>query len=393
MTTDQILWTLRDDVVFLNHGSFGACPVPVQAEQARLRALMESEPVDFFTRGHFERLDHARRNLADFLAAAAAGLVFVPNATAGVNAVLRSLDCSHGDELLVTDHAYNACRNALEFVSLATGAIIKLAPVPFPVRHPEAIVDSVLNAVTARTRLALLDHVTSVTAMVMPLETLVPALQSQGIQVLIDGAHAPGMLALDLDELAADFYTGNCHKWLCAPKGAAFLSVNALHREAVWPLAISHGWNTRRPGRSLLQDTFDWTGTSDPSPFLCIATALETMGSIYPGGWDELRQRNHELVIRGRNAILARLGGEPDCPDSMLGSMATVQLPVTGAAPDELAKSIHTKLRDMGFEVPVQTGPDGKLYLRISAQAYNTYGQYEDLAAALPAVLGGANAG
>ena len=207
-------WALDPRVTFLNHGSFGACPTEVLTFQAGLRAEMEAEPVRFLSRELDDRLDAARAPLAAFLGADAADLAFVTNATSGVNAVLRSIAWNAGDELLTTDHAYGACKNALEYVASRMGARVVIVTLPFPVPSPEAIVEAVMARVTPKTRLALLDHVTSQTALILPIERLVPELERRGIEVLIDGAHAPGMIPLDLRTLGATYYSGNCHKWM-----------------------------------------------------------------------------------------------------------------------------------------------------------------------------------
>src|SRR5438552_4100747 len=217
------LWPLERGVIFLNHGSFGACPTEVLRHQAALRAEMEREPVRFLSRELDDRLDAARAALAAFLGAEADDLAFVTNATSGVNAVLRSREFADGDELLTTDHAYNACKNALEYVARRTRARVVIAPIPFPVASSDEVVAAIMGRVTPRTRLALIDHVTSPTALVLPVERLIAELARRGIDGLVDGAPAPGMLPLDLPPLRATYYTGNCHKWLCAPKGSAFL--------------------------------------------------------------------------------------------------------------------------------------------------------------------------
>jgi isopenicillin-N epimerase len=381
-------WSLDPAVIFLNHGSFGACPRAVLAAQDRLRARLERQPVQFLVRDLGGLLDAARAELAAFVGADPADLVFVPNATTGVNAVLRSLPLGRGDELLVTDHAYNACRNALGYAAERTGATVVVAAVPFPLSSVGAVVDAVLGHVSAQTRLVLLDHVTSPTGLVFPLGDLVPALSARGVDVLVDGAHAAGMVPLDLGRLGAAYYTGNCHKWLCAPKGAGFLHVRRDRQALVRPLAISHGANAPRTDRSRFRLEFDWTGTIDPSPYLCIPEAIRHLGSLLPGGWDELRARNRALALEARRILAAALGVEPPAPDDMIGALAALPLPDGTGAPAQsplyLDPLQDELLARFGIEVPIIPWPaPPRRLIRVSAQLYNTRAEYERLAAAL----------
>ena len=228
-------WALDPAASFLNHGSFGACPTAVLAEQSRLRAQMESDPVRFLARDLWRRLDEASAALGAFIGADGADLAFVTNATAGVNAVLRSLAFKPGDEILITDHAYEACAEAARYVAGRSGARVVVAQVPFPITSTAIVRDAVLAAASPRVRLAMLDHVTSSTALVWPIKELIERLSERGIDTLVDGAHAPGMLALDIDSLAPAYYAGNCHKWICAPKGAGFLYVREDLQGTVLP--------------------------------------------------------------------------------------------------------------------------------------------------------------
>lgn len=387
-------WRLDPGVVFLNHGSFGACPIPVLEAQAQLRERIEREPVRFFLRELPARRDRVRAVLAEFLGADPDDLAFVVNATAGVNTVLRSLDFEPGDELLTTDHAYPACRNALEFTAARSGARVVVAEIPLPVNGADGVVEALVARVTPRTRLALLDHVTSPTALVFPLERLVADLRSRGVETLVDGAHAPGMLPLDLRAIGSAYYTGNAHKWLCSPKSAAFLHVRRDRQAAIRPLSISHGAGAAGTGRSMFRQEFDWTGTHDPTPYLCIEDALAFLGGLFPGGWTELRERNRSLALRGRETLARSLGVAPPCPDSMIGSMAALPLPDGDpAAPGahfDLDPLQETLMRDHAVEVPVFAWPaPPKRLLRISATPYLARESFETLGRALGAALPG----
>ena len=387
MTDLAGLWALDPKVVFLNHGSFGACPREVLAHQAALRSEMEAEPVRFLSRELDERLDAARAALAGFLGADADDLAFVTNATSGVNAVVRSLAFAAGDELLTTDHAYNACRNALDFAAARSGARVVVAAVPFPVASPDAVLEAVLARVTPRTRLALLDHVTSPTGLVWPIERLIAALAERDIDVLVDGAHAPGMVPLNLATLGATYYSGNCHKWLCAPKGSAFLWVRRDRQADVRPLTISHGANMPRPGRSRFRVEFDWTGTSDPTAWMTVPRAIAYVGALLPGGWPAVMARNRALALEARRRLCAAAGTPAPCPDDMIGSLASVILPDGPAAeigwrrPDPLQRRLFEA---WGIEVPVMSWPaPPRRLVRVSAQLYNTGEDSARLAGAL----------
>jgi len=381
------LWPLDPAVTFLNHGSYGACPRAVLDHQAALRAEMEAEPVRFLGRELDDRLDVARVALAAFVGADADDLAFVANATGGVNAVLRSLRFSAGDELLTTDHAYQACRNTLDYVAERTGARVIVATIPFPVAAPQAIVDTVLAKATPRTRLALLDHITSPTGLVLPIERLVAELAARGVDTVVDGAHAPGMVALDLRRLGAAYYSANCHKWLCTPKGSAFLWVRRDRQADVRPLTISHGATGERPGRSRFRLEFDWTGTQDPTAWLTVPMAIDYLGGLVPGGWPALMARNRALALQARQSICAAIGIAPACPDEMIGSLASMILPdsVTTDTRWRARDPIQGRLFDgWGIEVPIMRWPrPPKRLVRISAQLYNRGEQYTRLAEAL----------
>lgn len=386
------LWTLDPAVRFLNHGSFGATPRAVLEAQSELRARLERQPVRFLVRELEPLLDAARAALADFIGADAGDLAFVPNATTGVNTVLRSLDLAAGDELVTTNHEYNACKNALDAVAKRAGARVVVADVPYPIDAPERVTSAVLASVTPRTKLVLIDHVTSQTALVLPVARVVAALAERGVDVLVDGAHAPGMVPLDVSSIGAAYYTGNCHKWICAPKGAAFLHVRRDRQARVRPLVVSHGANSPRTDRSRFQLELDWTGTLDPTAYLCVPEALRFMGSLLPGGFAEVMRRNREKALWARSLLARSLGVELPCPDEMIGSMATLPLPDGSSAPatsplylDPLQDAL---LDAYSIEVPIIPWPaPPKRLLRVSAQLYNTEADYEALSRALASLL------
>jgi isopenicillin-N epimerase len=387
-------WPLDPGVVFLNHGSFGSCPRAVLEFQRGVRERFECQPVRFFVRELEGMWDEARGLLAQFLGANADDLVFVPNATAGVNTVLRSLRFEEGDELLVTNHEYNACRNALDLAAGQGNARVVVAEVPFPLCSEEEVVQRIMERVTARTRLALLDHVTSQTGLVLPVQRLIRELEARGVDALIDGAHAPGMVPLNLRDLGAAYYTGNCHKWLCAPKGAAFLCVRRDRQERVRPLVISHGANSPRTDRSRFLIEFGWMGTGDPSAWLSVPEALRFMGALLPGGWPEVMRRNRELALAARNILCKALSIEPPCADELIGSLASLPLPdATDTTPSQsplyLSPLQDKLLYEHNIEVPIIPWPaPPEQLLRISAQLYNSLPQYERLAGALAGLHG-----
>lgn len=374
-------WLLDPEVTFLNHGSFGACPIPILEAQTRFRQQLERQPLHFFVREYETLLDQARLKLANFVGADTEDLVFVPNATTGVNTVLRSLSFSESDEILTTNHEYNACRNVLEFVATRSPAKIVLAEIPFPVESSEQIIEAVIKKVSPHTKLVLIDHITSQTGLIFPVKELIQKLNNLGIDTLVDGAHAPGMLPLNLKEIKATYYTGNCHKWLCAPKGAAFLYVRRDKQSEIRPVTISHGANSTRSGRSRFLLEFDWTGTPDPSPYLCIPEAINFMGSLLSGGWEELQRKNHDLALEARKLLSEKLDVSLPCSDDMIGAMAVLPLGEKWQKFSNLNQHLWEHYR---IEVPVMPWPyPTKPLIRISAQIYNTLSEYDYLATAL----------
>jgi isopenicillin-N epimerase len=369
-------WALDDSIHFLNHGSYGATPRVVLERQRALRDQLESEPVRFMARELEPLLDDSRRALATFVGARERELAFVTNATTGVNAVLRSLDFSSGDELLTTSHGYNACMNVLRFVAERTGAKQVVAEVPFPLSDPRVLSQAVLDRVTPRTKFVLLDQISSPTALVFPIDALVKELEGAGIPVLVDAAHAPGQIPLHLTKTGASFTTGNLHKWVCAPKGAAFLHVREDWQSRIRPPVISHGANSPRSDRSRFQLEFDWVGTADPTAVLCIPAALDFMGSLLSGGWPALMAKNHEDAVAARSTLVEGLGLEVPCPAELLGAMASVVVPHSA---EKLADRL---LQEFRIEVPIIPFA-GKTLVRTSAQRHVRPGDVPALVDAL----------
>jgi isopenicillin-N epimerase len=365
------LWLLAPDVAFLNHGSFGATPRAVLAEQDRWRAAMERHPTHFMSEELPPALRVAAARLAAFVGARAEDLVFVENATAGCNAVLRSLHLTPGDEILVTDHGYPAVRKAAEYVAARAGTRVVEAAVPFPLADEAQVVAAVHARLGPKTRLAIFDHITSPTAIIFPVRELIELCRAAGVPVLIDGAHAPGMLSLDVPALGADWYTGNCHKWLMAPKGSAFLWVAPERQAETHPLVISHG-----SGQGFTAE-FDWVGTRDPSAWLSVPAAIDFHERL---GGARLRERNAALAREQATLLAKTWRTERGAPDALTGSMAAVRLPLREPATPERAWELRRKLFDEHrLEVPV-TALAGALWARISAHAYNRPADYARLA-------------
>ncbi len=370
----KALWGIDPNVTFLNHGSFGATPRRVLAEQRRWQDEMEREPVRFLARELGPRLQAVRGQVAAFLGADREGLVFVPNATTGVNAVLRSLPWQPGDEILLADMSYNAVKQTVHYLRDHFGVVPVEAVVPFPLQEPAEVTAAFEGRIGPKTRLLLVDHVVSPTALVWPVADLVALAHAHGVPILVDGAHAPGMLDVQIDALGADFYTGNLHKWAYAPKGTAVLWVAAPYRDRIHPVSISHAY-----GQGLLAE-FDWTGTADPSAWLAVPAALD-----FHAGLPGLREICHRLVQDGRRVIADALGVPLPHPDDprLYANLAAIPVPGPFSGnPGDAAARTAALYASHQIEVPFTTY-DGRLWVRISANAYNAPEDYRRLADAL----------
>ncbi|TWT74412.1 aminotransferase class V-fold PLP-dependent enzyme [Allorhodopirellula solitaria] len=379
-------WQLDPTLDFLNHGSFGATPRVVLAAQRAFQDELERDPIEFLApeRSLNPKLDRVRQVMADLVGANASDLAFVRNATEGVNAVLQSMPLQAGDEILVTNHGYNACINAAEYVANRSGAVVRVANVPFPLRSADAVIDAIEREINERTRVLLIDHITSPTGMIYPVDAIVDLAHQAGARVLVDGAHGPGMLPLDLNALGADYYTANHHKWLCGPKVSGFLWVAPQWQEEVRPTVISHAANRSQPDRSRFLAEFDWTGTYDPSPILALPTAIDFLDSLAGDGIRGLMNANHSKAIAARDIVVDALGIEVPVPDAMIGSLVAIPLPMTSQSPVQ-GEMLQQRLRECyRLELPVVPSPAGDAWLlRMSLQAYNDLDQVHRLTDAL----------
>lgn len=375
------LFLLRPEVTYLNHGSFGACPRPVFEEYQALQRELEEEPVEFLFRRIDALLGPAREELAAFVGASANDLVYVSNATTGVNIVARSLLLGKDDEVLTTDHEYGAMNRMWRFVCARRGARYVECALPLPVASAEEIVERIWSAVTARTRVLFLSHITSSTALTMPVAALARRARDAGIVTLIDGAHAPGQIPLDIDALGADFYVANCHKWMMAPKGAAFVHARRPMQHLVKPLVVSWGREDTTPGPSSFVSELEWQGTRDIAPFLAVRAAIRFMADH---DWDRVRAACRELVLEAREKIGALTGLEPITPDGEDWFKQMSSIPLPQCDTQKLQRELFDRF---GVEIPCITWKD-RPFVRISAQGYNTAADVNRLVDALSALLG-----
>ncbi len=380
-------WQLDPAWTYLNHGGYGACPKVIVQAQAAWQERFERQPIQFLYREVEQELRPLQVRLGRFLGADPGDLAFIANATTGVSTVLRSLRFEPGDEILVGSHSYPAILNAADYIAKRHGGRMTVAEMPFPIAGPEEALAAVEGAISERTRLLIIDHITSPTALILPLKQIVDAAKARGVEVLVDGAHAPGMLDINLRSLGADYYTGNCHKWMCAPKGAAFLWVAPEKQEEIIPLSISLGWMIRKEGESSFQANFKYTGNADPTT---IGTPEEKKKKKkkLPGGWEAIRQHNQALLLQARALLCDALGVEPFAPESMLGSLCTFPLPPGSAQALEnrLVEEFRIELPLLAWPFRMKDEP-GSRYFRISAQVYNDIEQYEFLAQCLARCL------
>jgi isopenicillin-N epimerase len=369
-------FSLDPAVVHLNHGSSGAVPVPAQRAQQRLRDEMEADPPRFYAVGLVDRIAHTRRHLAGFLGADPDGSALVGNTTIGTALVLGSLDARTGDEIVTTEHGYGAVRLAVDALCARSGAVHRTVALP-PAPTDDEVVAAVTGAVTGRTRLVIVDQITSPTARLFPVARVVAALRPAAVPVMVDAAHVPGQVPVNVAGIGADFWAGNLHKWAYAPRGTALLAVSPAWRERIRPLVVSWEQETGFPAR------LEWQGTLDYTPWLAAPTGLFTLRTL---GVQTVRTHNAALAEYGQRVVATALRADPPGDTSGL-AMRVVPLPPGLATDLAAAGRLRQRIADeLGFEVAVNPYR-GQGLLRLSAQVYNRAEEYDRLAERLPAFL------
>ena len=370
---------LDPDITFLNHGSFGACAKPVYEDLLNWQLQMEREPVKFFEDTIFDALKKSRQVLGNYINCPADDLVYSPNRTTAINAAARSLKLERGAEVLSNNHISGALDRTWKYICEKNGAEFVKADIAFPIQSKDDFLNSFFAAVTSKTRVIFLSHITSMTAMIFPVEEVVEFARENNILSIIDGAHVPGHIPLNINTLNPDIYTGACHKWMCSPKGASFLYVKKEIQENIHPLVVSWGWESENPSDSKFLDWHEWQGTRDMSAFLTIPEAVKFMND---NDWPNVSRKCREMVIQTRNQLLNYLNISPPCPDDWLGQMASILLPFNDAV--EIKNALLNKYH---IQVPIFTW-EGKVYLRYSIQAYNSESDLEKLLFAIKELLG-----
>jgi isopenicillin-N epimerase len=376
-------YLLDPDIIFLNHGSFGATPRAVMAAYWDWQVRLESQPVKFITYEMLPALQHARQILGDYLNAAADDLVYIPNATFGVNIIARSLQLEPGDEILTTDHEYGACENVWNFIGQKYGTVLVKQSIPLPLPSPAEIADHFWQGVTPRTRLIFISHITSPTAVRLPVEMICKRARAAGILTIVDGAHAPGQISLDLTDIDPDFYVGNCHKWMQSPKGAGFLYARRALQIRLDPLVISWGWgeNSSFSSGTKFLDYFEWSGTHDPSAYLSVPAAIQFQERHH---WSAVQQVCQHILAEGLKRIEALTGLESvySLQATPFVQMAAVRLPQV----QDLSAFQRQLLQQYRIEVPCIEW-HGQHFIRISVQGYNTEADLDALVNAIGELL------
>ena len=369
---------LDPKITYLNHGSFGACAKPIYKDLLKWQSILESQPVKFFEETVFNELAKSRNALGHYINCNADDLVYFPNPTTAINAVARSLNLNEQDEVLSTNHIYGALDRSWKYLCDKKKAVFVKAQLPFPIYSKQEFLDVFLNYVNSKTKIIFLDHITSMTAMIFPIKEVIDFAKKKNIITIIDGAHVPGHIDLDIKDLNPDIYTGACHKWMCTPKGVSFLYVKKELQELIHPIVISWGWESESPGHSQFLDWHDWQGTRDMSAFLTIPEAIRFLEQ---NNWTEVAKKCRQQVISTRNDFLNLLDISPPCPDNWLAQMSSIPIEI-----DNIESCKNLLLKKYKIEVPIFNW-EGKIFLRYSIQAYNSSNDLDKLLSAIKELI------
>ncbi len=377
------IFLLNKDITFLNHGSFGSCPAPIFEEFLYYQRLLEAQPIAFFDENIDQNILTAREALSTFVNCNADDIVFFSNPTTAINEVMRSIPLNDGDEILSSTHEYGALDKAWDFICKKRGSIHVKAPIPNPIPSKAAFIDSFVSAITSRTKVIFISHITSATGLILPIKEIIKAAQQKNIITIIDGAHVPGHIPLDLKDLDADIYTGTCHKWLLCPKGTSFLFVKKVIQNQIEPLIVSWGYENPEFSRTPFQNNHLWQGTRDISPFLTIPKAIEFRDEYK---WDDVSAICTQMILDFREDYLSNFDTEvlfEDEPMQWLGQMFSFSIP---NHINEIRQIKSQLIHEYKIEIPVSLW-DEKLYLRISLNGYNSEDDLHRLLTVLPKII------
>lgn len=382
---------LDPEIVYLNHGSFGACPRSVIEAQQAHRDRVEADAMRFYIYDLWPEVDRSREALGTLINADPADLVFVSNATSAVATVIANIDLNTGDEVIVNRFEYPACINNLRRACERAGAKLIIVDLPWNPIDEDSVVDAIMSKVNDRTKLVMFSLITSATAVRLPVERLIRELSAKGVETLLDAAHGPGCVPMDVMAWNPTYCTGNAHKWLCAPKGCAFLYVQRELQSGFRPLVLSNDAYDLEPAierskRSAFNHEFDYMGTDDRTAIMTVADSIGVLGSFFEGGIDELMRRNRALCLQARDLLCDAFGTEPTVPDSMLGPLAVIDIPAPGMSPRELRERLMSEYRIESMIVP---NPSGNMpMIRVSPQVYNSIEQYQHTSDAIRSIVG-----
>jgi isopenicillin-N epimerase len=384
-------WSLDPTLTFLNHGSYGAVPKAALKAQAALRERVERDPVRFYKVDLEGLLDDMREKLGAFIHCRPDDLAPCANATYALCHILYATKLQPGDEVLITDHEYSSLTNELERICAQSGAKVVTAPIPFPVQSPEQVAKAYLSCITNKTKIGFISHITSGSSLVFPVAPIVAEFNRRGIDIVVDGAHSPGQIPVDVAALRPTYFVGSGHKWISAPKGTGFVYVRPDKQRAFRPVCLSSRANKIRPERALFLRDFDYQGTDDYTATLTMPHSIDAMSKMLPGGWPALLRHNHELIMAGRKVvcdILGHAGVTPPAPEIMIGTMASLLLPDPAPELKNRPTQYDDALQDNLYNnhrivAPIWPLNDNRRVVRLSAQVYNTLPQYEKLGHAL----------